>query len=211
MTLFGYGTNNCVDRGHLTIKDGIGKRTTLCSLSSCWPWTETAGRNRIGWLVSLAALRWLADQGAAFVMLDRLGEVLATTGPVHPSDARLRRAQALANRNWNGISNSQFDLISQKARWSGKRSLREIAQLRSYPDNCCVSRRTQVSSEFGGCAIKSRLARRSHIGRPGQISRFSTRERDLRRVPDHWQSLRCPCFSTDWVSSSRSESAKCHS
>jgi len=29
-------------------------------------------------------------------MLDRLGEVLATTGPVHPSDARLRRSQSLA-------------------------------------------------------------------------------------------------------------------
>ena len=44
---------------------------------------------------ALAALRWLADQDAAFVMLDRDGSVLITTGPVLPSDARLRRAQAL--------------------------------------------------------------------------------------------------------------------
>jgi hypothetical protein len=29
-------------------------------------------------------------------MLDRRGSVLAITGPVRPSDARLRRAQALA-------------------------------------------------------------------------------------------------------------------
>jgi hypothetical protein len=47
-------------------------------------------------MVSLAALRWLADQDAAFVMLDRDGSVLVVTGPVRPSDARLRRAQALA-------------------------------------------------------------------------------------------------------------------
>jgi CRISPR/Cas system-associated endonuclease Cas1 len=47
-------------------------------------------------VVSLAALRWLADQNAAFVMLERDGSVLATTGPVRSSDARLRRAQALA-------------------------------------------------------------------------------------------------------------------
>jgi hypothetical protein len=47
-------------------------------------------------LVSLAALRWLADQDVGFAMLDRRGSVLATTGPVRPSDARLRRAQALA-------------------------------------------------------------------------------------------------------------------
>jgi len=47
--------------------------------------------------VSLAALRWLADQKASFVLLERDGRVLATTGPVHPSDARLRRAQALSH------------------------------------------------------------------------------------------------------------------
>ncbi len=34
--------------------------------------------------ISLAALRWLADQNAAFVMLERDGHVLATTGPVKP-------------------------------------------------------------------------------------------------------------------------------
>jgi hypothetical protein len=49
--------------------------------------------------VSLAALRWLADQDAAFVMLERDGSVLAVTGPVRSSDARLRRAQALANES----------------------------------------------------------------------------------------------------------------
>ena len=47
-------------------------------------------------MVTLGALRWLADQDASFVMLNRDGSVLAVTGPVRPSDARLRRAQALA-------------------------------------------------------------------------------------------------------------------
>jgi CRISPR/Cas system-associated endonuclease Cas1 len=47
--------------------------------------------------VSLAALRWLADQDASFVVLEGDGKVLATTGPVRPSDAKLRRAQALAH------------------------------------------------------------------------------------------------------------------
>jgi CRISPR/Cas system-associated endonuclease Cas1 len=48
-------------------------------------------------MVSLAALRWLADQDASFVMLERDGSVLAVTGPVRPSEAKLRRAQALAH------------------------------------------------------------------------------------------------------------------
>src|SRR5260370_12850603 len=63
--------------------------------------------------VTLEALRWLAEQGAAFVMLDRRGKVLAVTGPVSPSDAKLRRAQALALGNGTGLKISK-ELISQK-------------------------------------------------------------------------------------------------
>jgi hypothetical protein len=55
-------------------------------------------------MVSLAALRWLADQKAAFVMLDRNGRVLVATGPVGPRDARLRRAQALAQSSGVAVS-----------------------------------------------------------------------------------------------------------
>ena len=54
--------------------------------------------------ITLAALRWLADQDASFVMLDPDGSVLATTGPVRPSDAKLRRAQALAHHSGAGRS-----------------------------------------------------------------------------------------------------------
>ena len=56
--------------------------------------------------VSLAALRWLADQNASFFMLERDGAVLATTGPVRPSDARLRRAQSLS---WGSIRRGSGD------------------------------------------------------------------------------------------------------
>jgi CRISPR-associated endonuclease Cas1 len=63
--------------------------------------------------VSLAALRWLADQKAGFVMLDRDGTVLVATGPVGPKDARLRRAQALARGSSLGLQIAR-DLIEQK-------------------------------------------------------------------------------------------------
>jgi CRISPR-associated endonuclease Cas1 len=96
VTLFGYGTSICVDRGHLTIEDGIGKQRRYARFPRVGHGLKRLVVIGSDGLVSLAALRWLADQGAAFVMLDRLGEVLATTGPVHPSDARLRRAQSLA-------------------------------------------------------------------------------------------------------------------
>jgi CRISPR/Cas system-associated endonuclease Cas1 len=51
--------------------------------------------------------------GAAFVMLDRRGKVLAVTGPVSPSDAKLRRVQALALGNGTALKISK-ELISQK-------------------------------------------------------------------------------------------------
>ena len=96
VTLFGYGTNVHVDRGHLTIQDGIGAQRRYARFPRVGHGLKRLVVIGSDGLISLAALRWLADQGAAFVMLDRLGEVLATTGPVHPSDARLRRAQSLA-------------------------------------------------------------------------------------------------------------------
>lgn len=96
VTLFGYGINVHVDRGHLTIQDGIGGERRYARFPRVGHGLKRLVVIGSDGLVSFAALRWLADQGAAFVMIDRLGEVLATTGPVHPSDARLRRAQSLA-------------------------------------------------------------------------------------------------------------------
>src|ERR1700688_4155705 len=97
-TLFGYGITVNVDRGHLILTDGIGgirREARLPRVGHGLRRLVVIGSNG---MVSLAALRWLADQDAAFVMLDRDGSVLATTGPVRPSDARLRRAQALASQ-----------------------------------------------------------------------------------------------------------------
>lgn len=113
ITLFGYGITVRVDRGHLLIEDGIGterrwarlprvghqlKRLTIIGSDGC---------------ISLAALRWLSDQDAAFVMLNRDGSVLASTGPVRSSDARLRRAQALAAQSGMALEISRELIIAK--------------------------------------------------------------------------------------------------
>lgn len=64
-------------------------------------------------MVSLSALRWLADQKAAFTLLERDGTVLVTTGPVYPSDARLRHAQALASQSGTAVQIAR-ELIDKK-------------------------------------------------------------------------------------------------
>jgi hypothetical protein len=111
--LFGYGIKAQVDRGHLVIEDGIGPERRR----ACLPRIGHGLRRLVvigsDGMVTLAALRWLADQDASFVMLNRDGSVLATTGPVRSSDARLRRAQSLAHQTGAAMQIGR-GLISQK-------------------------------------------------------------------------------------------------
>ena len=99
ITLFGYGISVSVDRGHLVLKCGIGPERHEGRLPRVGHGLRRLVLIGSDGFISLPALRWLADQDAAFVMLERDGTVLAVTGPVHPSDARLRRAQALAHQS----------------------------------------------------------------------------------------------------------------
>jgi CRISPR-associated endonuclease Cas1 len=112
-TLHGYGITVHVDRGHLILKDGIAGERREARIPRIGHGLRRLVVVGADGFVSLAALRWLADQDAAFVMLDRDGSVLATTGPVRPSDARLRRAQALAGTNGIALEISK-ELIRQK-------------------------------------------------------------------------------------------------
>jgi CRISPR-associated protein Cas1 len=115
VTLFGYGISVHVDRGHLIFKDGIGTTRREARMSRVGHGIRRLVVIGSDGMISLAALRWLADQDAAFVMLDRDGSVLATTGPVRPSDARLRRAQALAHHSGVDLKIAR-ELIARKLR-----------------------------------------------------------------------------------------------
>ena len=113
VTLSGYGISVRVDRGHLVVEDGIGalrRRGRFARVGHHLQRLVVIGADGS---VSLAALRWLADQGAAFSMLERDGTVLLATGPVGPKDARLRRAQALAHHNGIAVSIAR-ELIDRK-------------------------------------------------------------------------------------------------
>ena len=113
VTLFGYGINVRVERGHLLAEDGIGQERRRFRLPRVGHGLQRLVVIGSDGSISLAALRWLADQNAAFVMLERDGSLLATTGAVRSSDARLRRAQALAHQSEAALYISR-ELISQK-------------------------------------------------------------------------------------------------
>lgn len=184
VTLFGYGITVHVDRGHLTFRDGIGQTRREGRL----PRVRHGLRRLVvvgsDGMVSLAALRWLADQDAAFVMLDRNGSVLATTGPVRTADARLRRAQALAQQSGVAIQIAR-ELIVQKL----------------------VGQERLAREKLAGFTVADTIARiRAAVSRADTIQEIRLLEAnaayaywsawhnipvvfsklDTRRVPDHW-------------------------
>jgi CRISPR/Cas system-associated endonuclease Cas1 len=103
VTLFGYGIQVRVDRGHLLLEDGIGPNRQYARLPRVGHGLKRLVVIGSNGMLSLAALRWLSDQEVAFTLLERNGKVLAVTGPVRPSDAKLRRAQALANSSGTAL------------------------------------------------------------------------------------------------------------
>src|SRR5262249_8248649 len=85
VTLFGYGISVRVDSGHLIIEDGIGSQRRRARFPRVGHGLKRLVVIGSDGVISLAALRWLSDQKAAFVMLDRTGKNIAVTGPVLPS------------------------------------------------------------------------------------------------------------------------------
>ncbi len=184
VTLYGYGIQVRLDRGHLLLEDGIGadrRRYRLPRVGHGLKRLVVIGSDG---MVSLAALRWLADQDASFVMLERDGSVLATTGPVRPSDAKLRRAQALAHSSGAALRITR-ELISQKL--AGQERVARHKLLDSRTADTIARFRAELPSADSISTIRlieSQAAR-------AYWSAWSTLpitypKNDLSRIPDHW-------------------------
>src|SRR5207247_351906 len=113
LTLYGYGIRVRMQDGHLEIEDGIGPERYKFRLPRVNHQLKRLVCISEDGFVTLAALKWLSDVGASFVMLDRLGKVRIVTGPASPSEARLRRAQALALGNGTALRIAR-ELIAAK-------------------------------------------------------------------------------------------------
>jgi CRISPR/Cas system-associated endonuclease Cas1 len=103
VTISGYGVKVLVRSGHLHIEDGGGSELHTIRLPRVGHGLKRLVCISDDGFITLSALKWLSDVGAAFVMLNRLGRVQFVTGPTSPSDARLRRSQAVALTNGVGL------------------------------------------------------------------------------------------------------------
>src|ERR1019366_7187081 len=187
VTLYGYGIQVRLDRGHLLLEDGIGAERRQYRLPRVGHGLKRLVVIGSDGMVSLAALRWLADQDASFVMLERDGSVLATTGPVQPSDAKLRRAQALAHSSGAALRITR-ELISQKL--AGQERVARHKLLDSTTADAIAQFRAEVPT--GDSIATIRLIESQ--GARAYWSAWSTLpinfpKNDLSRVPEHWRSF----------------------
>jgi CRISPR-associated endonuclease Cas1 len=187
VTLFGYGTTVRVDRGHLILEDRIGPNRRHGRLARIGHGLRRLVVIGSDGTVSLAALRWLADQQAAFVMLERNGKVLTVTGPVRPSDARLRRAQALACEFGTALRIVR-ELIGQKL--AGQEQL-----AREKLRNLSVA---QAIAEARSAVAKADSIEAVHLLETQAALAYWSAwhtlpiifpRNDLRRVPEHWRTF----------------------
>jgi CRISPR-associated endonuclease Cas1 len=187
ITLFGYGIHARVDRGHLLLEDGIGADRRIARLPRVGHGLRRLIVMGADGMVSLAALRWLADQDASFVMLNRDGLVLATTGPVRPSDARLRRAQALANQSGIGLQITR-ELISQKL--AGQAQVARDKLLDDRTARAIFGYRNELTiaeTPESIRLIESRAGAAYWSAWHTLSINFPTN--DMRRVPEHWRTF----------------------
>jgi CRISPR-associated endonuclease Cas1 len=187
VTLFGYGINVRVDRGHLILQDGIGPARRGARLPRVGHGLERLVVIGNDGFVSLAALRWLADQKASFVMLERDGSVLITTSPARSSEPKLRRAQARADESGLGLKIARALIHEKLARQeklvrdklNNSEAADQIARFReSLPGTEDISSVRLMEAQ--GASAYWYAFRNLQITFP---------KKDEPRVPDHWRTF----------------------
>lgn len=185
--LSGFSIKVRVHSGHLELEDGVGlerRRIRLARVGHGLKRLVCIGSDGF---VSLSALRWLADQEVAFTMLERSGKVLFVTGPVRSSDAKLRRAQALAHSSGAALRISR-ELIRQKLvaqervarlKLLDSRTADEIARFKDeLPRADCINSIRLIESQ----------AARAYWSAWGTLP-INFPKNQLPRLPVHWLSF----------------------
>jgi CRISPR/Cas system-associated endonuclease Cas1 len=183
LALTGYGIRVVVERGHLCIEDGVGLARRRARFSRASP-----GFNRVvvtghSGLVSLEALRWLHDIGAAFIQIDHDGQLISCTSPPGLDDARLRRAQAMALANGFDLEISR-DLIRQKLNGQLRvlqklRDSNSAEEVRGITDRLCDAQDIDALR-----AIEAHAA--IVYWKAWGFVEVTFVQRDRNRVPEHW-------------------------
>lgn len=187
LTLFGYGIRVHLDRGHLLIEDGLGVDRRQMRLPRVGHGLKRLVVIGSDGMISLAALRWLADQDASFVMLERDGSVLATTGPVRSSDAKLRRAQALANHSGASLRISR-ELILRKLTAQEQVARERLLDCTTADTIARIKSDLSTADSISAIRLIESQGARTYWSAWGTLP-INFPKNDRNKVPDHWCSF----------------------
>lgn len=184
LTLSGFGIKVRMQCGHLEIEDGIGPERRRFHLPRVGHGLKRLVCISEDGFTTLSALKWLADIGASFVILDRSGKVSLVTGPTASSDARLRRAQALALGNGVGLEISRA-LIDAKLEGQERVARERLNDLPTARAIAALRERLPESDSVGSIRSIEAHAAVSYFAAWRDIPVLWPKI-DLRRVPAHW-------------------------
>jgi CRISPR-associated endonuclease Cas1 len=187
LTIHGYGVRIRMQSGHLEIEDGVGPERRSFHLPRVGHQLKRVVCISEDGFVTLSALKRLSDIGVPFVMLDRLGKVRLVTGPTSPSDARLRRAQAMAAHTGVDVTIAR-ELISQKL--AGQEHVaRDIIHDSMVADEIADCRLSLAETETLDAIrlLESRAAAAYWSAWSNIQVLFPTK--DLARIPEHWRTF----------------------
>jgi CRISPR-associated endonuclease Cas1 len=184
----GYGLKIRVENRHLIVEDGFGRQRRTRRFHRTDGLRRLVIIGRSGY-VTLDALRWLHDTGAASLHVDANGELIACSAVAGVDLAGLRRAQALAADGQAGLEIARY-LLALKV--EGQRQV-----LDELPGTIAAEAREQVESALSDIAAADNLKRL--LGAESQAAaaywqawapvpvRFPPRE--VGRLPDHWRTF----------------------
>jgi CRISPR-associated endonuclease Cas1 len=181
-TLNGYGIRIAVDRRHLAVSDGVGRQRREARFAKAPSRLKRLLVIAQTGFVTLEALRWLTDAGAAFVQLDYDATILAAT--INGlDDARLRRAQALIPSTEHAIPMAKL-LLEPKIRG-------QLSVLESFDLTGSAEVRRVLSDLDGAEKLEALLRCEARAAEVYWESWASVPMQFVRRdaVPDHWRSF----------------------
>jgi CRISPR-associated endonuclease Cas1 len=172
-----------VDGGMLIVQDGIADERRSARFSKATPRIERLVVLGTDGLISFAALKWLYDIGAGFVLLDWDNRVVcASIRPLH-KDVLLHRAQALAATRSIGLDIMK-ELLSRKLDGQAA-NLNVLGKAKAADQVLALRDRLAQVGDIAGLRYSEKQAAKLYWDAWHDVPlRFA--RRDATYVPDHW-------------------------
>jgi CRISPR-associated endonuclease Cas1 len=184
LTIHGFGVRVSMQAGHLLVEDGVGMDRRKIRLARVGHGLRRLVCITDDGTISLSALRWVTEQKAAFVLLQRDGRVLSVCGPTSSSQVRLRRAQALAHHTGKALEISR-KLIGAKL--EGEECvLREQLKQPAVADSIAELRERLADAEdLDRLRYLEAVAAKNYWSAWSDVP-ISFPRKDVKRLPRHW-------------------------